>query len=113
MARFSPRKARAVTISNQRAENGQDFPAVLFDMDGTLVDAYFAITNSVNHLRRLHGLSTMAVDDIRPRVGRGLTTLLQEVGTGDAAGDLAIYREHYARTMMQGTTLLPGARELL
>lgn len=102
-----------MTISNQRAELGQDFPAVLFDLDGTLVDAYLAITNSVNHLRCLRGLSELSVNEIRPRVGRGLTTLLQEVGSGDVGGDLAIYKDHYSHNMMAGTKLLPGARELV
>lgn len=87
--------------------------AVLFDLDGTLVDSYLAITKSINHIRSLRNLPAISTDEIRGRVGRGIASLMLEVGTGDLHFDLENYREHHERTMMDGTVLLPGATELL
>src|SRR4051794_2379195 len=91
----------------------QLFRVVLFDFDGTLADGYVAITNSVNFVRSRGGLSRLNAEQIRPLVGRGLETLLSEVGTGDVAGDVATYRDHYAEHMMEGTVLFPAVRSLI
>lgn len=52
---------------------------VVFDLDGTLVDAFEDITNAVNHaLRRLHR-PEMTVDEVKPHVGRGVRSLVASV----------------------------------
>jgi phosphoglycolate phosphatase len=53
------------------------YQAVLFDLDGTLVDSYAALTEAVNYARREHGLSDLSTARIRDFVGDGLETLLQ------------------------------------
>ena len=53
------------------------YRAVLFDLDGTLVDSYAALTEAVNHARRIHGLSDLGAERIRQLVGDGMETLLQ------------------------------------
>lgn len=53
------------------------YRAVLFDLDGTLVDSYGALAEAVNHARRLHGLHDLAPDRIRGLVGDGMELLLQ------------------------------------
>jgi phosphoglycolate phosphatase len=53
------------------------YRAVLFDLDGTLVDSYAALTEAVNYARRKHGLHELSTIRIRECVGDGLDTLLQ------------------------------------
>lgn len=53
------------------------YRAVLFDLDGTLVDSYGALTEAVNHARRTHGLDDLSPLRIRDLVGNGMEVLLQ------------------------------------
>jgi phosphoglycolate phosphatase len=53
------------------------YRAVLFDLDGTLVDSYSALTEAVNHARRTHGLDDLQGARIRELVGDGIQSLLQ------------------------------------
>ena len=53
------------------------YRAVLFDLDGTLVDSYKALTEAVNHARRTHGLPELTSAHIRELVGEGVECLLQ------------------------------------
>lgn len=53
------------------------YRAVLFDLDGTLVDSYAALAEAVNHARRLHGLHDLSAERIRDFVGDGLEKMLQ------------------------------------
>jgi phosphoglycolate phosphatase len=53
------------------------YRAVLFDLDGTLVDSYSALTEAVNHARRTHGLEDLSSARIRELVGDGVEKLLQ------------------------------------
>jgi len=60
---------------------GPDAPlryrAVLFDLDGTLVDSYAALAEAVNYARRQHGLGPLGETRIKQCVGDGLEKLLQ------------------------------------
>ncbi|MDQ3281489.1 MAG: HAD-IA family hydrolase [Acidobacteriota bacterium] len=53
------------------------YRAVLFDLDGTLVDSYTALAEAVNHARRTHGLHELSSVRIRDFVGDGVERLLQ------------------------------------
>ena len=53
------------------------YRAVLFDLDGTLVDSYAALAESVNYARREHGLPDLEGGRIRGFVGDGLEKLLE------------------------------------
>lgn len=56
---------------------GLRYRAVLFDLDGTLVDSYAALTDAVNHARRAAGLHELTPARIRTIVGDGIEKLLQ------------------------------------
>jgi len=60
------------------------YRAVLFDLDGTLVDSYAALADAVNYARRQHGLEDLATDAIREFVGDGLEKLMQRAFDCDA-----------------------------
>ncbi len=53
------------------------YRAVVFDLDGTLVDSYSALTEAVNHARRTHDLDELPASRIRELVGDGIECLLQ------------------------------------
>ena len=53
------------------------YRAVLFDLDGTLVDSYTALAEAVNHARRSEGLHDLSASRIRDFVGDGVEKLLQ------------------------------------
>jgi phosphoglycolate phosphatase len=88
--------------------------AVFFDLDGTLIDSYDAITSSVNHVRRNRSLEPLTVDEVRSKVGHGVEKLLRSTVPGtDLASDIPLYKEHHQVACVQYTRLLPGAVELL
>ena len=59
------------------------YRAVLFDLDGTLVDSYAALAEAVNYARREHGLHELSAARIRDFVGDGLDTLLRRAFSAD------------------------------
>ena len=63
------------------------YRAVLFDLDGTLVDSYAALAESVNFARRRQGLPELAEARIRDFVGEGLDRLLQRAFDCDSIPD--------------------------
>lgn len=64
------------------------FDAVLFDLDGTLVDSAPDLAGAVNDLRALHGLPPLPYAELRPLAGagaRGMVGAAFGVGPGDDA----------------------------
>ena len=59
------------------------YRAVLFDLDGTLVDSYSALADAVNYALGQHGLDQLSMDEIRGYVGEGLERLLDRAFQGD------------------------------
>jgi len=88
--------------------------AVVFDLDGTLIDSFDAIADSVNHARQEVDLAPLPRAEIRRRVGRGLEVLVRDlVGPANIEISVARFREHYGGICLAATRALPGARELL
>lgn len=58
------------------------YRAVLFDLDGTLVDSYSALAEAVNHARRAEGLDDLTATRIRSIVGDGVEKLLERAFAG-------------------------------
>ena len=65
---------------------GAPLEAVLFDLDGTLVDTAPDMTAALNRLREEKGLRALPFDLLRPYVSRGSNGLLN-VGFGEDTGD--------------------------
>jgi phosphoglycolate phosphatase len=87
---------------------------IVFDLDGTLVDSYAAITESLNAVRSAFSLPPLDSDLIRRRVGRGLESLISEL-VGDRSVDegVRIFEAHYERVYRALTVALPGVDETL
>ncbi len=87
---------------------------VIFDLDGTLVDAYRGVASSLNYT--LSQLNCAPIDDhtIKRTVGRGDRHLIATFVTEDNVDKaLSIFRQHHARALKEGTVFLPGAKKLL
>lgn len=94
--------------------SGKTIQLVIFDLDGTLVDAYQAVADSVNHMMTEIGRAPVDDATIKRTVGWGLRHLVETfVGRDDLGRALSIYRQHHARALKSGTKWLPGARELV
>ncbi|MFH1191219.1 MAG: HAD family hydrolase [Candidatus Omnitrophota bacterium] len=87
---------------------------IIFDLDGTLVDAYAAIVSSFNYVMRRLGLKTQRANLIRSLVGRGDADLLKSyVARGDLEYALSLYRHHHKTSLFKRARLYPYASGLL
>jgi phosphoglycolate phosphatase len=86
----------------------------VFDLDGTLIDSYRAIADSLNHARSAFGLPVLEAAAVRARVGRGLESLIAElIGPEHVAEGVSLFRERYAVVHARSTVALPGVLETL
>jgi phosphoglycolate phosphatase len=87
---------------------------IIFDLDGTLINAYPAVEETLNYTLGRFGLSPIDSDTIKRTVGWGDRQLVQTfVGEERIDKAIAIYREHHAGALLRGSSLLPGALRLL
>jgi phosphoglycolate phosphatase len=95
------------------------YDAVIFDLDGVLIDSRAAFTRSFNHALETNGLPAEPPESLYRFIGPPLESnfaiLLDETG-GDAAlipALVAAYRERYSAMSATETVLYDGVRELL
>jgi phosphoglycolate phosphatase len=87
---------------------------VIFDLDGTLVDAYTAINRSFNYTMRSLGYSQQDDLTIRRAVGWGDGNLLKPfLKPKDLKKALYLYRRHHKRSLLRHSRLLPHVKDLL
>ncbi len=87
---------------------------VIFDLDGTLVDAYQAVEASFNFTMKKLGLPIKSKLVIRRAVGWGdKNLLLPFVPKRVLKSALRIYRRHHRRALVKKSRLFPGASQLL
>src|SRR5262245_49072790 len=90
------------------------FKAIIFDLDGTLVDSYEAILQSLNFTLESLGFPQVNLETVKKRVGRGLDNLIWEsVGQDYLQKGIDLFRQSYNETHLTGTHLLPGVQETL
>jgi phosphoglycolate phosphatase len=92
--------------------------AVLFDLDGVLVDSRAAIADCINHALAALGLPQQREADLYRFIGPPLAVTFAEL-TGQAADSAAVaacvehYRERYAVAALGETEVVPGITEAL
>jgi len=87
---------------------------VIFDLDGTLVDAYSAIEKSVNYVMKKTGYPLSDYLTIRRAVGGGDKNLLEQfVNIKDLKKALFLYRRDQKIALLKYSTLMPNARSVL
>jgi len=89
--------------------------AILFDLDGTLMDTLQDLTDSVNYTLAQFGLPEKTPAQVRRIVGHGARNLVaQAVGRGaDPEAALAVYWPHYVAHCRDHTAPYPGVLEVL
>ena len=90
------------------------YKLIIFDLDGTLVDAYKAITKSFNYVMRILGYPLRSEKVIRKAVGWGDENLLKPfVKNKDLKRALFLYRRHHKMSLLKYTRLYPDTLKLL
>src|SRR5262245_26682676 len=103
----------------QGLSNPQSIRGIVFDLDGTLVDSYEAIGDSLNHALAGLGRGPRGMDWVGEMVGRGLEVLIEAaLGAGEGAGASAspeaiaegvrLFRARYDEICVARTSLMPG-----
>jgi 2-phosphoglycolate phosphatase len=87
---------------------------IVFDLDGTLIDSYEAIAESLNHALASAGMAPLPAATIRGMVGLGLESLIaRAMGEERVAEGVRAFRAHYDGICVAKTSLLPEVRETL
>lgn len=92
--------------------------ALLFDLDGTLVDSRRDIAAACNAARVAHGLAALSLETIMPMVGDGARALVARAFEADPDSPvvdaaLATFRASYLAHPAARTVVLPGVRDVL
>lgn len=92
----------------------KDIKLIIFDLDGTLINAYKAIVESVHYTLSGLGYKLPSALNIRKSVGWGDKHLLARfIRKVDLARALVTYRAHHAKALTKYAYLYPGVRLLL
>lgn len=91
---------------------------VLFDLDGTLVDSLYDLTNGLNVLRASHNLPAMNYEDFRDVVSLGTDALmLKAIGVTPTdehyARSKQIFHSHYEEHIADETKPFNGVMDVL
>jgi HAD superfamily hydrolase (TIGR01509 family) len=88
--------------------------AALFDLDGTLIDAFEGIHECLSHTMQELGFAPLSFVVTKRMVGHGLEHLLAEAMNKEVvARAVPIYRARYAQIAVSSAKPLPYAEELL
>jgi len=92
--------------------------ALVFDLDGTLIDSRRDITTAINRTRDGYGLPPLALEQVINMVGEGALLLVERALGPDIPSDrideaLAAYLDHYWDACLDETRLYPGIEEML
>lgn len=88
---------------------------IIFDMDGTLIDSSFAMTQSVNHVRSSLGLSPISQEELEYFINQPdqhLPKIFYNTSEYDPS-HRALFREHYMETSAKSIALYPDVKEML
>lgn len=88
---------------------------IIFDVDGTIVDAYRAIEDSLCYTLRLMGHSRCAsLGVVRRAVGRGDRNFIREFLDEDMIDEgLRVYRKHHQTSLLRYSRPIAGSKKVL
>lgn len=92
--------------------------AVIFDLDGTLLNTLDDLADSTNYALSKFGYPTRTIDEVRQFVGNGVAKLIERAipeGKNNPNFEkcLAIFKENYAQNMYNKTAPYNGIMEML
>lgn len=94
------------------------YEAIIFDLDGTLLDTLTDLAASTNHALVAYGMPKHDIDDIRQFVGNGVQKLMERAVPEGKANPLfddafRTFREHYMQHSLDTTQPYAGISEVL
>ncbi|MDO5398174.1 MAG: HAD-IIIA family hydrolase [bacterium] len=94
------------------------YKAIIFDLDGTLLNTLEDLKNSVNYALENNGMPARSMEEIREFVGNGVANLIRRAvpkGTEEEAEQnvFADFKKHYGVHCEDFTKPYPGINELL
>ncbi len=100
---------------------GQPFGALIFDLDGTLIDSAPDVCAAINRALAGHGRRPLMVAEAKDLIGQGARVLSERAlaltgrpGTPDEIESLVgAFIASYTRRPVEHTVVYPGAREVL
>src|SRR6185295_11053272 len=82
--------------------------AVLFDLDGVLLDSRTAIARCIEHALQVHGVPVPPAVELERFIGPPLLDAFAQLAGADRAEScLATYRERYVHSSLEETTVVP------
>jgi phosphoglycolate phosphatase len=88
--------------------------AILYDLDGTLVDHFTAIHRAITHAQRAIGAPPSSYELVRATVGGSIeVTMARLIGPELAPRAIPYYHDFFAQIMFEDLHPLPGAACLL
>jgi len=87
--------------------------AILFDLDGTLIDSTEAILESFSYAFEKFKLSPPSDKEILALIGHPLDFMFLNLGIKEPTPFVSAYKEHYHKIFLKKTKLLPGAKEAI
>lgn len=92
--------------------------AVIFDLDGTLLNTLDDLADSTNYALSKFGYPTRTIDEVRQFVGNGVAKLIERAipegkNNPNCEKCLAIFKENYAQNMYNKTAPYNGIIEML
>ena len=98
----------------QMTSRPRNIKLAIFDLDGTLVDAFPAIADSINHMLKKMGYASVSPRMVKRSVGWGVDTLVKNFVPQDKVAEaLAIFRKHHDVRLRGHIKLLSGVKTLL
>ncbi len=92
----------------------KELSAIIFDLDGTLVDSSPAIIESINYALARKGLPPAEPHVIERGIGTPLEEMFASVtDDADSAELVRLYREQFTRVFLPKSHLFPGVKESL
>ena len=76
-------------------EINHSYKAVIFDMDGTVLDTLSELTHSLNHIFRLHQMPELPPQEVRLCLGYGYTGLIERAAPSVPADEQALLAEEF------------------
>ena len=87
---------------------------VIFDLDGTLIDAYEAIEKSLNYTLKILGYESIGFSAVHKAVGGGDVNFIKTfVKNKHVEKALKIYRQHHKSALLTYTCTIPYAKRML
>lgn len=92
------------------------YAAIVYDLDGTLIDSAIVVAELLNELRAERGLPALTMDDYKPWLsigGRAMVAAALNIHESDATAPLAAFRSRYHQRPTDPSTVFPDVRNTL